>query len=406
MINRTLWRLARKSILRNPLLNLLIFLQMTAAFFIIISLTSGICSRFETYLPFRELLETDGQFYDLIYAQEPLTGHALMRSELMQHLQGSPEIIGTAVPWLQYLRNGQAVENAQFLAYDDALLSCYVPELDAGEWFSADSMKLGRIPVVVSQNPYGLQPGDSVSFLPFGDAHELEGVVIGVMKDGAEYISCTHPKNEAFSSKNLFTSWYADIEEKTLFLFPQRAIEETGTVLYQFHGPCFVRFPSADAEAKQNRQYMKQIANTVTLDFAALRENSMEYIFAQCRLLLPILIAVMTMTVVGAMSVNALLAKRGLRSYAVFYICGLKWRQCAFISLISSLMIGLAALTVTVCGTAVLRHTPLLADSVIRLGWVQFAALFAALLIYAGFAVLLPVRLLRRQTPVRVLTEN
>ena len=175
----------------------------------------------------------------------------------------------------------------------------------------------------------------------------------------------------------------------------------------QLHGPLFVTYTGQNHEAKEkNREYLKTIPNSYCNETDVIQSNSYTYIFEECRLLFPILLAVLIMTVVGSMSVNALMAKHRLRAFAVFYICGLKWRECAKISLISSFMIGALSFAIAVGSIGILQNTTLLANSVIRIGWVQIVVLLGIMLIYMLFAIALPIRLIRSRTPIQVLHSN
>lgn len=407
MFNKTLWKLSWKNILHNPVLNFMTLLQMIAVFFIAISLTSGICSRFDDYLPFRPLLSAEGEFYNTIYAVDPQTGITLNRKTLSEKLYGEPELAGTYNVWLEYTDGKKVHSGDVYISYDDALLKAYIPELESGTWFPETFDSQDKIPVVVSQNQYGLQVGDEISFAAFGYEENLQARVIGVMKEGAKFINCTNPKNDDFSAKNLYYHFYHEIEERTLFLFPQSLLDDGDKAITQLHGPLFVTYTGQNHEAKEkNREYLKTIPNSYCNETDVIQSNSYTYIFEECRLLFPILLAVLIMTVVGSMSVNALMAKHRLRAFAVFYICGLKWRECAKISLISSFMIGALSFAIAVGSIGILQNTTLLANSVIRIGWVQIVVLLGIMLIYMLFAIALPIRLIRSRTPIQVLHSN
>lgn len=85
------WKLAYKNILRDPIMNLLMVLQMIVIFFITISMTSSILSRFAYFLPFKDLLKNDGDYYNMLFSYAPETLDPNFKTEeLTAKLRGIP----------------------------------------------------------------------------------------------------------------------------------------------------------------------------------------------------------------------------------------------------------------------------------------------------------------------------
>lgn len=396
-----LFRLAGKNIIHHPVLNFLLLVQMIAVYFIAISISSSVESRFYDYLPFQTILASNGEFFNMIYAQDPDTGYTLNKELLLNHLQGSPQIYATYDVWVQY--NGSSGHD-HYISYDDALLQCYQPELESGKWFPKELNPTEPIPVVISQNNYGLKEGDLIILSPFGTEIELKAKVIGVLKEGASYINCTHPKNDAFSAKNLYTNYYYAIEESVLFILPQSVLQKYNTIITQMHGPMFIEYDSAEQE--NNHKFLIQLNNSFNSSLLSIKNNSINYIFEQCKLLLPIMICCLLFSIIGALSINALMTKRRMKTFGILYICGLKWKGCEMISVISSFVIGGFALIITLLATVLLDRKGLLASTVVNTGWIQLVSALGIFLIYELFSFILPALLINSKTPKQVLYNN
>lgn len=90
-------------------------------------------------------------------------------------------------------------------------------------------------------------------------------------------------------------------------------------------------------------------------------------------------ICVLILTLVGALSTSALSAKRQLKNYAVYYICGLKWKQCATVNFWSS---------------------------VIEFGICQFLGCLVIMAVYVLLSLIRPLNIIGNNTPNQVLKSN
>jgi len=137
-----------------------------------------------------------------------------------------------------------------------------------------------------------------------------------------------------------------------------------------------------------------------------MKKNSLDYIFQQIYILLPILICILILTLVSAISVSALSAKRQLKNYAVYYICGLKWKQCALINFYSSLISVLISFVLSIISIIVIIITDSFGETVIELGMWQILSCILIMTIYVLLSVLLPISIIGNNTPNQVLRSN
>ena len=137
-----------------------------------------------------------------------------------------------------------------------------------------------------------------------------------------------------------------------------------------------------------------------------MKSNSLEYIFSQIYTLFPIMICILIFTLVGTISVNALSAKKQLRNYAVYYICGLKWKQCAMINFISSLISVLTSFILSMIILLVMKHLNFLGNTVVKTGVWQFLVCLILIAVYLLFSIILPLNIIGKTTPSQILKTN
>ena len=403
-------KLAWRNVFLNPVMNLLIIVQMMIIYFIVISMTSSVISRFSYYLPFKEILKENGSFYSFFYATNPETGMAgTTTDELAENLNGNPRISASYLVWLSYPEQNSK-RDPIFISMDEFWLEVYHPELESGCWFTDITRDDNILPIVVSQNEEGITVGDIIEFESFGTNKPVNCEVIGILKEGSRIISYQIPSDESdeiVSCKNLYQNYYYAVEQTPLIILPQSALD-TSIVNTQLHGPFMISYPEDVSEQlkEENQAYLGKMTTLCRITFSDLYRNSMTFIFEQCKTISPILIAVLIMTLVSTMSVNALSVKRQLYHYAVYYICGLQWKYCVLINFMTSLYLSIISLLLTIILLIGSLHTVWIQESVISFGAWQMLLCFLVMQLCVGFSIILPVHLLHGNTPNMILRSN
>lgn len=314
-----LFKIGLKNIRQNLFMNILIILQMSVVFVIAIFMVSTIVSRFQLYTPIEDILNSKGYFYDVENGINPETGNTLRTTdELYQLLDSAESISAVYHPWISY-------ENKDIYAisYDDDIIERYTPELADGNWFDLDKDQSEAVQLVVSESPYGLKVGDRI--IVNCDDSEIPAEIIGIMKDNTKTIGFSISTNGKYDCRNAYMTYSYDIEQKPLFIFNQKGLQDK-MVTMQLNGPVFVTYDNTvNSDAiEANNATMKEMTTLSITELSEMKSNSLDYIFEQIYTLFPIMICVLILTLVGAVSINALSAKKQLRNYAVYYICGLK----------------------------------------------------------------------------------
>jgi len=409
-----LFKLGLKNLRHNLLMNILTILQMTVAFVILITMISTIVSRFKHYIPIKEFLNSNGYFYSIQYGINPETGLTLRTTnEIYDLIEGEDVVAAQYTPWLRYSTDGQEEvrteeENGytdRFVSYDDKFAEIYTPDLESGHWFNLNKPVGDTIQVVISKNDYELKTGDVISLYCFDT--EIKAEIIGILKDDTKIIDQSTRSAEKIDYRNFYNDFKLEREEAPVFLMLQRELIDKPVVM-QLSGNVFVTYPdNASPETiEKGNQTMKQLHSAYTSSTENMKKNSLEYIFSQLYNLMPIFICVLILTLVGAVSTSALSAKRQLKNYAVYYICGLKWRQCATVNFFSSLTCVLISFALSIGSAFIAKTTGLLGGTVIELGWWQILGCFAVIIIYMLLSIILPLNIIGSSTPNQVLKSN
>ncbi len=407
-----LFKLGFKNLKQNFLMNILIILQMTVVFIIFVSMISTIVSRFSYYNPLKEYLNEQTSFICIPNGINPETGNTT--DELYDLVEEEDEIVAQ-YNFIAYYDDGiepedgedDDFESQKFISYDDKFVEMFTPELESGNWFDLDRPVQDVIPVVVSQNNYGLKVGDVITFIDPLFYNEVTAEIIGVLKDNTKIIDMSSSYSENVDYRYLYRNYKFESEEKTLFITMQRDVADTG-LLTQLNGNVIIKYNDDTSEETIAENYSKlgQMATLYSTNGSIIKEGSLDYIFSQIYILMPIFICVFILTLVGAISTSALSAKRQLRNYAVYYICGLKWKQCTVINLFSSLICILISFALSIIAAFIAKATGILGDTVISLGVWQILGCVVIMIIYVLFSIILPLNIIGNNTPNKILKSN
>lgn len=407
-----LFKLGLKNFKHDLLMNILTILQMTVVFVILISMISTIVSRFRYYDPIKNFLNSKGYFYNIQYGINPDTGMTLRTTdEIHDLIEGEDEIAAQYDVWLEYRYNDDEDNNADeavedhFISYDDKYAEIFTPELESGHWFDLKKPVGDTIQVVVSKNNYGLRAGDVISLYCFDT--EIKAEIIGILKDDTKIIDTSFRSKEKIDYRNFYRDYKFEREGSTAFLMLQRDLIDK-SVIMQLNGNVFVTYQdnTSDEIIEKGDQTMKRMRAAYSQSAAIMKANSFEYIFSQIYNLMPIFVCVFILTLVGAISTSALSAKRQLKNYAVYYICGLKWRQCALINFFSSLTCAFISFVLSISAAFIAKATGILGETVIELGLWQLLGCAIIILLYILLSMILPISIIGKNSPNQVLKAH
>lgn len=406
-------KLVWKEMKRSWFFHLLLLIQITAVFLVMISMVSTIVSRFHYYNPLAKLLDTKGYYYNMNYMTNPMDGRYLVYED--EQLENSLSKAETIYSTYRIIVRCKKIPDMELcLAYNQNMAELYQPAMQEGIWLNeAKETDSGMIPGVIGSNSSGIQVGDvleiengyvnekeeqpHISIKVVGIIAEDEKVLLGseeYEKDYRDiYLSC---ENDAENTPELFLR-SEDFEQYEDFMNAQLA------------GALFISYQDSitEEEFKENQTIMNENADYIeSMEFSELKEGSLNYIGEQIYTLFPIIIGVLVLTLTGAMSVNAISIKKQMRNFSIYYICGLQWRKCILINIILLLMQVLLAGILSVSILEILKGLGLLEYTIIEFGGLQLLSCSTVGILYIVLSLLLPLQILHKSTPNEVLKTN
>ncbi len=304
-------------------------------------------------------------------------------------------------------------KNAKAISYNDNLIEAFTPELKDGRWLQS-SKNTEKLEVVISENDYGWTVGDSIPLLCTGypDGFVTEAEIVGIIEDDVKI-----PYASARDGEDKYTLFYDSysfaIEEIPIMLFSSDTIrnlntQETGnSILQGMMYSALITYPDdyTEEQLSSEKQKLSSMGCLFSESLRKMDKNSKQYLYEQVYNLLPIVAVLLVLTAVSSVSSSALSTKRRLRDYAIYYVCGLKWRQCILINMIQSLILSALSVILAFICTALIKYTYFSQYIKIIWKWETVLVLAGAAALYILVSMIMPVILIGRNTPKQILTK-
>lgn len=402
-----LFKTALRNIRKNPIMNMICLIQLTAVFLIAAVMASAMSVRYRTYLPLKGLLEERGifsQYHEFFRGAVKPGGDretdAIFSVEELCGYMGADRAVVIKSQIIQSIEDYSA---ARVFFYDSELINARLSKLKRGRWLSdsADELEL-----VITEGLFGLDVGDETE-LYLGQYHHADIVkarVVGVLEDDAKILGDLNHRDQTGDTYRFLYRKLNDFGMPVIL-----ASENTLKKVYPednelFMAAAYFEYDNAsDDELIEALRTAGKMGSNVSLTLGELNENSREYLHSELMKLLPIVIILLILVTVSAVSVSAISARRRLRDYAKYYLLGLQWRQCALVNLLQSLAIGAAALVIACAGLSVIGTTALSKQFMIIRNAPLVLALLGILAVYLAFSMIMPLLMLRSTSPKELL---
>lgn len=163
---------------------------------------------------------------------------------------------------------------------------------------------------------------------------------------------------------------------------------------------------SPQSETLNNHQISMLLDTAEGQSLPAVQERSMRYITNQLSMLAPVLLCILCLTCMSFVSGSAIITKRNMHDFGVYFICGMRWNRCMLLQLYNSVLVSLISLVSSILLVLICGRLAILRDTVITLGGWQLLSSLVLLTLNLVVSVLLPVAILRRTTPNQILKTN
>ena len=409
---------------KNIVMNLFIILQVAVSLVITAVMISTISIRSQYYTPFKELFTSNGIFLKFTSSPNYDTTQMLLydyldNEDILHECSNADNVYScyNIFGQINSLNNGEC---HQFQSYDDEFIEKYQPEFLQGRWLTTESTS-NQIELVVSENDYGITVGDVLSLTGYNFPEEVNftGKVVGVFKDNAKIVggNLYDYGSTDMNFNNLYYPFNHEIEGQMFILASDTAIQnitsdielqfDTDYVVQPITSSVIITYPDniskEQIEADKEKLLQYGIANAITLD--ELNDNSKTYLMKEAEMFFPIIIILFILASVSSISGSALITRKNLKNYALYYVSGLQWKHCSIVNLLHSVISLIISVITGLIALFVIPYTSLANNVKIIWSWHIAAAFLVLILLQLIISMIMPIIIIGRSTPKQILTK-
>lgn len=398
------WKLAWKQINNSRLMTIFITIELFLFFILMIAGSSIISYNTKNYREFSDYFSHDGYYVDLLGSpaiDSPKLEEKLKDVQVTSCYYGTFEI--------------KEKENTLVLGYDTDFVKRHKPELVKGEWLTKASKKENVLHVVVGGTLRNMEPGTILHGMKMNSDQSFDIKVIGVLNDHATIIGHPNGSRQTNSDYNKMYTKLDSVDVKGgLMLFSKEEMERLNQLNkvqmdYSMGDICFIRY-NKGISREDNKYNNDYITNRITYNeriaLPQMKKESLRKMGVKFYSLIPILGAIFCMTLITAICNNAIMIRRQSYSYAVYYICGMKWRDCIKVNIITNLIQTVIAFW----GAAIIVRLFIVGryylTTAITFTMQEVIVCIVAEIIYLFLALLLPYFMISGSNPCKVLNDN
>lgn len=392
---------------RIGVMDILEVFQLFVVFVLLIFIISAVQSRYTVFEPFEQYLSRKGYMVNIS------SKTANSPEDLIDANNGGECIINEFVE----VSDG---DNKLFcISYSDEFIEAYDPFILNGKWLDETDETYedrGYIPAVVTWRSNGYNVGDvieSKAVTEYNDNGEpvkfvtAKYKIVGVLQDKTRVASYALNARQPKTYRDIFNTFSSEFDVHDWLL--TRA--KDNYACYGEHGAAFgTAFVFCDRASDREYEIIGQklqdnIVSAPPVELSVIYDNSTDYIYSQLYSLLPIAVCILILALVSAVSVNTIYTKRHLRNYAIFYICGARWRSCALKSFKNSLIVC-GIVTAFVTAFVLIGRKTYLNDVVITFSLVHVAACAAVVVLYLLLSLIIPLLVIGSEEPKEILKDE
>lgn len=398
------WKYGFFSIIKKPLFNILIILEIAAILVVGNMAISVYNYRTVIYKPYAEALEHDGYIY--LPKATPLIGtlngaydEDALLDKFYKSLRGDLTISET----YSYILHDSSLEYAQdyhsVYALDPHIMSKMCLPLESGRWASNEKDADGYVEAVATLGA-GYNIGD---ILPTQFGFEIK--IVGIIGPDSYMPAITVP-----SGDDDVRYMYYVTTEATDYIFVSCSADEalhdagarTRSITYIYYNT----EPSKEDRAYNESELMKYAINSTYTTTAEIKAKTMDYLNEQGQKMLPILICVFAVVLVELICSVAMHTKEQLRNYGIYFLCGCRWKGSLKISAAYSAIILLGGSIVGTIAYMLFQFTEYATLFGQSIEWNNLLITLIIIALMLILSLVIPFFQVRSTTPVETIKEN
>lgn len=370
-------------------------LELAVVMFLTVVVISTLLEPMRRYLPFRHLLSGNGVCG--ILNGDEITDE----KDLRKVLAAMNKVDDYLVCWETSFFEVEEERMYNGLAYDERL-SEYHPMLASGEWFTDAKKRKGMLNAVVTDGGLGLSTGDCITVN--NGYGECQIYICGELSRGASYFYPNHYSvDDSIFDKYKITEKQHSEGVGTYLLFAQDDAEKIGGN-YALGPQIFVHYRE-DITTEELAENWKKLAlaGFRGSDIEILREKTFTKLSQKIMVILPVAVAAIILVSLSLACFSAIRTRRQLRTYGIFFCCGMKWSGGLWMNVFHSVLSGILGFLLMFIARNVMIFFGFGKMILFSLEEWQLFGCLGILLYSTMLTVCIPAILIRRYQPVDVL---
>lgn len=356
-----LWKIAYKNISSRKVVYCIIFLLLSVITITVLVLVSAAGVKLKKYAAVAKYFSQNGIMIKSEHLQSAYGDQMYLirdEKEMMDQFPIVKEMLTVTQLWEVWITNRRM--QATVWCYNKNVTELLDPAMAEGRWFDKSDYESDTLKAVAVYNEGVLSAGDVVTLKDGLGGATQEVEIIGVMEndeslfysttDYRDYRDCFYTYDyESEEGRMILILTDAQIlggEKDGLFgvlnfrLSPyfgfQRQMSGETVVIFR-DGVTEEEIEAFEVELKQNSRI------TGIYPLSMLNKNSKQYIYEDLKKYMPIVSCFFIFVLIAVSSAHIVSTKKNLENYAIYYMCGLSWKQCCAISFYTSVLLASAS---------------------------------------------------------------
>ena len=421
-----IWKMSKMEVANNPILCLFIMMQSVVVLVAILFGVSIYTSRYDKYEAIHDIMGDSGYILNaqhLMQAGENEGNLICGETEEVQALFPGADVTCTYSVWTVYdYKDIWEQYEPDTIAYDNDVAFCYTPTMAEGRWLSSSDNNTVEIEAVITNNEFGIGLGDEfyITTNSLGEPLEekLTVKVIGIVEDNSYILGTPDKYMDRYEDvRDCFFTYSPEFNTRPFVFFLQddlRSTEEevlgAPCITTMVMGNQFISF-SGDLTKEEVSDLESVIFSNKCeliyyMEMGDVTKESMDYIWAQIKEILPIFIGLLVFVIMSVTCTSAMITRTQLKNYAIYYVLGLKWKDCIKIQVLQQVLLQCVTFVITLAGFGILIKRGVLDDTLFEMGVEQFLACLMYVVICMCASAILPIKIINNNSPKHILTSR
>ncbi len=394
---------------RNLALELLIAIQLSVVFALLIIMMCAIEDRTVYYSIYEDALSQNG----VIILPNDMGQSMVYEEDILQCFDKATEVTGAgscmvtyeADPDKEYLLKTYTDRSTDMSGtlsvYTDEQLSKIPPYLKEGRLPKSNSEYLECLVC----DTFGYSVGEIIDATEYASGKTIKMKICGILQDDQMIYGASMGSEFEYDGdfRDLYYYLHGENRVTPFYLASSEALEGYGVELqYNLHNHLVINYEDGAYTDDELEQMSSEYGFSVISSTESYYEKSNLYVKREMYTLLPIAISIFIITIFTAIITTVISTMKNLRSYAVLYLCGASWHSCGAINLINYVMISAATLIIDAV-FFITGQRSFLSETVIRVTGEITAVCAVVLVVFLLLSLIIPIIVVSGKQPRDVL---